>query len=181
MTSKTAFPVNEEPKQTLFDERGNTNIILNIAGKQIRFSVKDISNETLKKTEETIKKRPQDIHSVKEAQDFLTSNNDKTPLPSFQAKANVFNKLITLAAAWNKADNFYPSPDEPFYSPIFLFLKEIGRYEPIALSSCFDTPADEQVVVEIPCLSFQSPELAYDFSRQFVSLFNQLLLNTPAK
>ena len=92
---------------------------------------------------------------------------------TFDDKLNAFTQLMTIAEAWNKFDEFKPDWENQLqkkYYPAFEFRK--GKFE-------FWSVSYVQLISDThtSSFSFETPERAEQFGKQFIDLFRIVLTN----
>lgn len=97
----------------------------------------------------------------------LSTVNDQAVKPLI-----LFNKLLTIAQAWNKADGFTPDftkDNQMKYYPTFLYNPSTGLFD-------FFRPDHSPVAGISTQVCFATAERAKQFGEQFIDLWNDFLL-----
>lgn len=118
------------------------------------------------------------IASYEDAIDFLGPENNvcMCGIPDKHAKAMVaMYKLITIAEAWNKADNFVPdfnNRDQYKWFPYFLYNYNTAGFESAGTGG---TASYAHATIGSR-FCFSTRERAEQFGKQFIDLWNDFLL-----
>ena len=117
------------------------------------------------------------VDSFEAALEYLGRENNACMygIPEKHAKAMVaMYKLITIAEAWNKADNFVPDYDNTNQYKWFPWFQKLGTSGFV----CADTlPAASVAYASFGSrLCFKSSKRAAQFGKQFIDLWNDFLL-----
>lgn len=118
------------------------------------------------------------IDSFEAALDYLGRKNNIyfCDLPDKHAKAMAaMYKLITIAEAWNKADNFipdFPNRNQYKYFPWFIYDDKIVGFVCVSTTNTSSTA----YAYSGSRLCFKTDERAEQFGKQFIDLWNDFLL-----
>lgn len=95
--------------------------------------------------------------------------------PSHIKALLALNRLLTIAQAWNDADEFKPdwgNAHQPKWFPWFLYNNETARF---AFSNAYNAPT-YSFSAFVSQLCFKSSLRASQFGKQFIDLWNEVLL-----
>lgn len=117
------------------------------------------------------------VDSFEAALEYLGRENNACMcgIPDKHAKAMVaMYKLITIAEAWNKADNFVPDYDNTNQYKWFPWFQKRGTAGFVfAFTNCTSLHANANIGSR---LCFSTSERAEQFGKQFIDLWNDFLL-----
>ena len=127
------------------------------------------------------------VTTYKEAVNYLIHIHYKHPVDDVliqdlelnqnQTKALIaFNRLCTIAQAWNKADDFTPdfsNRNQDKWFPWFMYSDETAGFVCVYTYNS----ASSTYAYFGSRLCFKTPERARQFGKQFIDLWNQLLLS----
>ena len=117
------------------------------------------------------------VDSFEAALEYLGRENNACMcgIPDKHAKAMVaMYKLITIAEAWNKADNFVPDYDNTNQNKWFPWFQKLGTP---GFVFAYTTNAASYAYAYIGSrLCFSTRERAEQFGNQFIELWNEFLL-----
>ena len=127
------------------------------------------------------------VTTYKEAVNYLIHIHYKHPvddvliqdleLNQSQTKALIaFNRLCTIAQAWNKADDFTPdfsNRNQDKWFPWFMYSDDVAGFVCVYTYNS----ASSTYAYFGSRLCFKTPERARQFGKQFIDLWNQLLLS----
>ena len=117
------------------------------------------------------------VDSFETALEFLGRENNACMcgIPDKHAKAMVaMYKLITIAEAWNKADNFVPDYDNTNQYKWFPWFQKRGTAG-FVFANTNDTASSASATIGSR-LCFSTSERAEQFGKQFIDLWNDFLL-----
>lgn len=134
-------------------------------------------NKRINKMQETNKINATSITSYEDALKFLKRSDDTSKLTTcHNAKALIaMEKLITIAEAWNKADNFVPdfsNRNQYKYFPWFVYNDNAAGF----VSAGTSYPASTAAAAFGSRLCFKTDERAEEFGRMFIDLWNDFLM-----
>ena len=117
------------------------------------------------------------VDSFEAALEFLGRENNACMcgIPDKHAKAMVaMYKLITIAEAWNKADNFVPDYDNTNQYKWFPWFQKRGTAGFVCAGAHYSASYADAYVGSRLC--FSTSEHAEQFGKQFIDLWNEFLL-----
>ena len=117
------------------------------------------------------------VDSFEAALEFLGRENNACMcgIPDKHAKAMVaMYKLITIAEAWNKADNFVPGYDNTNQYKWFPWFQKRGTAGFVCANANYTASSAYACIGSRLC--FSTSERAEQFGKQFIDLWNDFLL-----
>ncbi|MEG2191629.1 MAG: hypothetical protein RRY05_09715 [Bacteroidales bacterium] len=117
------------------------------------------------------------VDSFEAALEYLRRENNACmcSIPDKHAKAMMaMYQLITIAEAWNKADNFVPDYDNTNQSKWFLWFQKRGTAGFVCANTIYAGTAANAYFGSRLC--FKSEVRAKQFGKQFIDLWNDFLL-----